>query len=63
MLGPNKADLGIALATAHPEGVFGVFQVIVKRGSDLTLTHLPSTIKTVGDFQVRSKREHMYQMA
>ena len=34
-----------------------------ERGSDLTLAPFPPIIKTVGDFQVRTKRKNMYQMA
>lgn len=58
-----RSDIGIALATAHPEGVSEPFEVIVERGSDLTLVQFPPIIKAVGDFQVRTKRKNMYQMA
>jgi hypothetical protein len=58
-----RSEVGIALAKDHPEGFLAPFEVIVERGSDLTLAPFPPIIKTVGDFQVPNKRKNMYRMA
>ena len=46
-----------------PRGLLEPFEVIVERGSDLTLTPFPPIIEAVGVFQVRTKRKNMYRMA